>query len=128
MKQLPFLNLSMVSVLSALYSDYYKNNLYRFQRGHRLGLADAFCKNTGHFVNSVISTVICIVIRKRHRENRETVSIVKSQLAICPYIGWLITFWCVCDVQSHQGLRQQQQINFPEGTVLTRFTARVITM
>ena len=30
--------------------------------------------------------------------------------------------------QSHQGLRQQQQINFAEGTVLTRFTARVITV
>jgi len=28
--------------------------------------------------------------------------------------------------QSHQGLRQQQQINFAEETVLTRFTTRVI--
>jgi len=28
--------------------------------------------------------------------------------------------------KSHQGLRQQQQINFTEETVLTRFTTRVI--
>jgi len=40
----------------------------------------------------------CVVIRKRHRENRETISIVKQQLIICPYFGWFIIFRCVCDV------------------------------
>jgi len=34
----------------------------------------------------------CVIIRKRHRENRETISIVKPQLIICPYFSWLITF------------------------------------
>jgi len=29
-------------------------------------------------------------------------------------------------LQSYQGLRQQQQINFTEETVLTRFTTRII--
>jgi len=69
----------------------------------------------------------CVVIRKRHRENRETISIVKRQLMICPYFGWLVTLQCVCvTLQSHQRLHQQQQINFTEGSVLTRFTTRVV--
>jgi len=95
------------------------------QKPPGLGLPDAFCKNTGHFVNNVISTVICVVIRKRHRENRESMSIVKPQLISSP--GSLHFGVCVT-CQSHQELPQQQQINFPEGTVLTRFTTRVITM
>jgi len=40
----------------------------------------------------------CVIIRKRHRESRESVSIVKPQLIIWPYIGWFVTFRCVCDV------------------------------
>jgi len=42
------------------------------------GLPNAFCKNTGHFVNSA-RDLSCVVIRKRHTENRETISIVKRQ-------------------------------------------------
>jgi len=44
--------------------------------------------------------LICVVIRERHRENRETVSTVIPQFIICPYFGWFwsVTFWCVCDV------------------------------
>jgi len=52
-------------------------------------------------IPAILSTVpglSCVVFRKRHRENRETISIVKPQLIICLYFGWLITFWCVCDV------------------------------
>jgi len=63
-----------------------------------VGLPDAFCKNTGHFDLSTVPDLSCVVFRKRHRENRETISIVKPQLIICPYFGWLITFRCVCDV------------------------------
>jgi len=40
-----------------------------------------------------------VVIRKRQTENRETISIVKRQLIICPYFGWFVTFRCVCDVK-----------------------------
>ena len=39
----------------------------------------------------------CVVIHKRHRENRETISIVKPQ-KFSPYFAWLITFRCMCDV------------------------------
>ena len=52
-------------------------------------------------IPAILSTapdLSCVVIRKRHRENRETVSIVKPQLMICPYFGWLVAFRCVCDV------------------------------
>jgi len=55
-------------------------------------------------------------------ERREIMSIVKSQLKICPYFGLLIAFRYVCDVKSHQGFRQEQQINFTKATALTRFT------
>ena len=64
-----------------------------------IGLPDAFCKNTGHFNLSTVSDLICVVIRKRLRENRATVSIVKTQLIICLYSGWLITFLCVRDTK-----------------------------
>ena len=49
-------------------------------------------------VSAILSTVSdlnCVVIRKWHRENRETMSIV---MPICLYFGWLITFRCRCDV------------------------------
>jgi len=45
---------------------------------------------------SIAPDLSCVVIRKWHRENRETVSIVKSQLIICPYFGCFFTFRCVC--------------------------------
>jgi len=61
-----------------------------------LWLPDAFCKNTGHFEMSTVSDLSCVVFRKRHRENRETISIVKRQLTLGPYFGWLITIRCVC--------------------------------
>ena len=63
----------------------------------QVGLSDAFCKNTGHFDLSSVPDLSCVVVRKRHGENRETISIVKPQLLICPYFGWVITFRCVCD-------------------------------
>jgi len=43
-------------------------------------LPDAFCKNTGHFILSTAPNLSSVVIRKRHRENRETMSIVIPQL------------------------------------------------
>ena len=52
-------------------------------------------------VPAILSTapdLSCVVIRKRHRENRETISIIKRQLMICPYCGWLVIFRYVCDV------------------------------
>jgi len=52
-------------------------------------------------IPAILSTVpdlSCAVIRKRHRENRETNSVVKPQLIIFPYFGWLVAFRCVCDV------------------------------
>ena len=52
-----------------------------------LGLSDAFCKHTGHFDLSTVPDLSCVLIRKRHRENRETISLVKKQLIICPYFG-----------------------------------------
>jgi len=64
-----------------------------------LGLPDAFCTNTGHIEMSTVPDLSCVVFRKWHRENREIISIVKPQLIICPYFGWLITFRCVCDVK-----------------------------
>jgi len=66
----------------------------RIELGAGLGLPDAFCKNTGHFDLSTVPDLNCVVIRKRLRENRETISIVKTQLIICLYSGWLITFMC----------------------------------
>jgi len=63
---------------------------------------------------STVPDLSFIVIRKRHRENRETISIVKPQF---PRVltGSLHFGVCVMS-QSHQGLRQKQQINFAEGT------------
>jgi len=47
---------------------------------------------------STVPDLIFVAIRMRHRENRETISIVKPQLIIFLYFDWLITFRCVCDV------------------------------
>ena len=63
-----------------------------------VGLPDAFCKNTGHFDLSTVPDLSCVLIRKRQRENGETISTVQKQLIMCPYFGWLITIRCVCDV------------------------------
>jgi len=41
-------------------------------------------------IPAILSTapdLSCVLIRKRHRENRETISIIKRQLMICPYFG-----------------------------------------
>jgi len=41
-------------------------------------------------IPAILSTapdLSCVVIRKRRRENSETISIVKRQLMICPYFG-----------------------------------------
>ena len=67
--------------------------------GPCIGLPDAFCKNTGHFDLSTVPDQSCVVIRKRHRENRATFSIVNTQLIICLYFGLLITFLCVRDAK-----------------------------
>jgi len=67
-------------------------------------LPDAFCKNTGHFDLSAVPTLSRVVFRKRHRENRETISIVKSQLITCLHFGWLITFRCVRDAKIAPGI------------------------
>ena len=64
-----------------------------------IGLPDAFCKNTGHFDLSKALDLSCVVIRKQHRENRATIIIVKTQLIMCLYFGWLITFLCVRDAK-----------------------------
>jgi len=52
-------------------------------------------------------------------------SIVKPQLKAYRISGGFLHFGVCVTWQLHQGLCQQQQINFAEGTVLTRFTARV---
>jgi len=39
----------------------------------------------------------CVVIRKPHKENRETISIIKPRLIICPILADSLHFG-VCDV------------------------------
>jgi len=46
---------------------------------------------------SAATDLSCVIIRKRHRESRETISIVKPQI-IWLYFGWFVTFRCVHDV------------------------------
>jgi len=62
--------------------------------GGAVRLPDAFCKNTGHFDLSAVPDLTCVVFRNRHRENREAISIVKSQLPVF----WLVhpILVCVC--------------------------------
>jgi len=64
-----------------------------------VGLLDALCTNTGHFGNSSRSNLCCVVVCKRHRKKRETISIVKPQL-IKFAVYWLAhdISVCVCDV------------------------------
>ena len=52
----------------------------KFMNEDGVVLPDAFCKNTGHFILSTAPNLSSVVIRKRHRENRETMSIVIPQL------------------------------------------------
>ena len=50
---------------------------------HRQGCQMRFVK-----IPAILQTapdLSCVVIRKRHRENRETINIVERQLMICPY-------------------------------------------
>jgi len=45
---------------------------------------------------AILSSVLdlgCVVIRKRHRENRDNQYY--QATTICPYFGWLITSRCV---------------------------------
>jgi len=53
-------------------------------------LPDAFCKNTGHFDLSAVPDLSYVLICMLHRENRETIIIVKPQLIICLYSGHVI--------------------------------------
>jgi len=72
---------------------------------------------------SKVPDLSCVIFRKWHRENRETISIVKPLsriLAGLLHLGVCVTW------QSHQGLRRQEQIHFAEGIALTRFTTRVL--
>ena len=62
-------------------------------------MPDAFCKITGHFDFSTVPDLSCVVIRKSHKEHRETMSISMPQLIICLYFGWLISFRCVRDAK-----------------------------
>jgi len=46
-------------------------------------------------IPAILSTaphLSCVVIRKQHRENRETISIVKPQLIICPILADSLRF------------------------------------
>jgi len=43
-------------------------------------------------ISPTVPDLSCVVIRKRHRENRETMSIVKSQLIICPILAGSLHF------------------------------------
>ena len=76
-------------------------------------LPDAPCKNTGHVYLSIVPDQICVVILKRHRENRDTMSIVKPQLLICPYFHWFITFRCVCDMTIAQRIASTTSNKLP---------------
>jgi len=91
-----------------------------------LGLPDAFCKNTGHFDLSTVPDLSRVVFHKRHRENRETISIVKTQLTICLYFGWLNTFRCVRIAKIAPRIASTAANIFAERAVLTRFATRVI--
>jgi len=51
-----------------------------------VGLSNALCKHTGHFVNSAS----CVVICKRHKENRD------NQYCVCCIYFWLIRYISVC--------------------------------
>ena len=93
---------------------------------YRLGLPDAFCKNTDHFDLSTVPDLSRVVFRKWHRENGETISMVKPQLIICLYFGWLNTFRCVRTAKIAPRIASTAANNFAERTVLTRFTTRVI--
>ena len=77
-------------------------------------------------IPAILSTapyLSCIVICKRHMKN---ISIAKPQLLIACILAHSLLFGVCVTCQSHQRLCQQQQINFAEGSVLTRFTTRVI--
>ena len=96
----------------------------------RSGLSDAFCKNTGHFDLSTVPGLSYVVFRKRHRENRKTISIVLQlpQLQLPCVLADSLHFGVCVACQPHQGLPQQQQIcivNFAERTLLTSFTTWV---
>jgi len=68
-------------------------------------------------VNSVRSNLCRLVIRKWHRENREIISIVKSQLINLP-VFWLAHYISVCVTITPR--IASKQINFSEGNVLMR--------
>jgi len=64
---------------------------------------------------STAPNLSCVVIRKQQRA--ETISIVKPQKIIWPILADSLHFGVCVTWQPHQGLRQQQQINFAEETV-----------
>jgi len=79
-------------------------------------------------IPAILSTapdLSCVVIGKQHRESRGN-QYCKPQLIIYPILADSLHFGVCVTWQSHEGLRQQQQINFAEETFLTRFTTRVI--
>jgi len=60
-----------------------QQSLHKHVDEGKVGLPDAFCKNA----LSTVPDLSCVVFRKRHGKNRETISIVKPQLIICPYFA-----------------------------------------
>jgi len=63
-----------------------------------------FVKIPAILICQTVPNLSCVVFRMGHRENRETISIVKPQFMICPFFGWLITFWCVRDAKIAPGI------------------------
>jgi len=56
-------------------------------------LPNAFCKNTGHFVNSARSE---LCRNSYAAQGKQTISIVKATINNLPYFGWFVTFRRVC--------------------------------
>jgi len=69
----------------------YKMAPHKLYNGAQLRLTDAFCKNTSHFDLLTVPALSSVVFRKRHRENKETISIVKATINNLP-VFWLIVF------------------------------------
>jgi len=78
-------------------TDVHKRPWLYCQFAFHIGLPDAFCKNTETAaIFSTVPDLSFVVIRKRHREHKETMSIVKPQL-ILP-VFWLAHYISVCGV------------------------------
>ena len=119
---------SKKNVLIIFESEIFRVSLSKFWQKYfalPIGLPDAFCKNTGHFDLSTLPDLNRVVFRKRRRENREAISIVKPQLPVFWLAHYISSVYvCACDVTIASKIASSA-INFGERTVLTRFTTRV---